>query len=144
MPTKFSEVYDRAIFKFTDYSFLTAVTDFKEALLQKYLLAAITDFQYVCDVDLSKYNLEEEQFENELSNEIIEILSLGISYYWLSAQSLNRELLKNRIHNKDYTSYSPANLLKEILALKEMLEREYKAKINLYSYRHGSIETLRV
>ena len=43
MPTKFSDVYERAIFKFTDYSFLDAITEFKEELLQKYLLATIAE-----------------------------------------------------------------------------------------------------
>ena len=38
MPTKFTDIYDRAIFKFTDYTFLTTISDFKEAVLQNYLL----------------------------------------------------------------------------------------------------------
>lgn len=144
MPTKFSEVYERAIFKFTDYSFLTAITDFKEAVLQKYLLSAITDFQYACTVDITKYDKELEQFDEELDNEMIEILSLGVAFYWLTAQAMNRELLKNRIHNSDYTSYSPANLLKEIQSLRDEMGKEYRGKINTYSFRHGGIETLKV
>jgi hypothetical protein len=134
--TKFSEIYNRAVFKFTDYSFLTAVTDLKEKVLQNYLLSAIPDFQYSCDVDLTKYDTSSEEFEETLSDEIIEILSLGIAYYWLSAQVLNRELLKSRIHNKDYTSYSPANMLKEMRALQDTLEEDYRGKRNLYSLRH--------
>lgn len=144
MPTKFSEIYERAIFKFTDYSFLTAITDFKEGVLQKYLLSSIVDFQHVCAVDITKYDLRLEEFENELDSEIIEILSLGIAFHWLSAQALNRELLKNRIYNSDYTSYSPANLLKEVQTLRDTIEGEYRGKINEYSFRHGSIETLKV
>lgn len=144
MPTKFSEVYERAIFKFTDYSFLTAITDFKEAVLQKYLLSAITDFQYACTVDITKYDKELEQFDEELDNEMIEILSLGVAFYWLTAQAMNRELLKNRIHNSDYTSYSPANLLKEIQSLRDEMGKEYRGEINTYSFRHGGIETLKV
>lgn len=144
MPTKFTEIYERAIFKFSDYSFLNTITDFKEAVLQKYLLSAITDFQHACTVDLTKYDIETEQFEEELDNEIIEILALGIAFYWLSGQVLNRELLKNRMHKSDYTSYSPANLLKELQTLRETLEDEYRGKINTYSFRHGEIDTLKV
>ena len=41
MPTKFEEIYGRALFKFTDYSFLNpCCTDMKEAVLQKYLLSS--------------------------------------------------------------------------------------------------------
>lgn len=144
MPTKFEEIYGRAVFKFTDYTFLTTGSDLKEAVLQKYLLAAIVDFQHACKVDLNDYDLENEQFNIELDNEIIEILALGVAYHWLNAQAMNRQLLRNIIHNKDYTSYSPANLLKEILSLRDTLEQDYKGKINTYSFRYGTIDTLKV
>ncbi len=50
MPTKFEEIYGRALFKFTDYSFINTCTDLKEAVLQKYLLSSIVDFQHSCKV----------------------------------------------------------------------------------------------
>ncbi|WP_303341451.1 hypothetical protein [uncultured Duncaniella sp.] len=116
----------------------------KEAVLQKYLLASIVDFQHSCKENLNDYDLEKEQFNVELDNEIIEILSLGIAFHWLSAQALNRQHLKNMIHNKDYISYSPANLLKEIRTLRDEIEKEYRGRINTYSFRYGSFDTLKV
>jgi len=116
----------------------------KEAVLQKYLLSSIVDFQHSCKENLNDYDLEKEQFNVELDNEIIEILSLGIAFHWLSAQALNRQHLKNMIHNKDYTSYSPANLLKEIRTLRDEIEKEYRGRINTYSFRYGSFDTLKV
>lgn len=144
MPTKFEEIYGRAVFKFTDYTFINAFTDLKEAVLQKYLLSAIVDFQHSCKENLNDYDLENAQFNVELDNEIIEILSLGIAFHWLSAQALNRQHLRNMIHNKDYTSYSPANLLKEMRTLCDGVEKEYRGKINTYSFRNGSFDTLKV
>lgn len=144
MPTKFDEIYGRALFKFTDYSFVNACADLKGNVLQKYLLSSIVDFQHSCKEDLNDYDLENEQFNTDLNNEIIEILSLGIAFHWLSAQALNRQLLKNMIHNKDYTSYSPANLLKEIRTLRSDIEKEYRGRINTYSFRHSSFDTLKV
>ncbi len=144
MPTKFEEIYGRAIFKFTDYSFLSTCTDLKEAVLQKYLLSAIVDFQHSCNLDLTDYDLGNEKFNIELDNEVMEILSLGIAFHWLSAQVLNRQLLRSTIHNKDYTSYSPANLLKEIRTLRDDIEKEYRGRINTYSFRHGTFDTLKV
>lgn len=144
MPTKFEEIYGRAVFRFTDYSFLSTCTDVKEAVLEKYLLSSIVDFQHSCRVDLNDYDLEKEQFNIELDNEIVEILSLGIAFHWLNAQAMNRQLLRNVIHNKDYTSYSPANLLKEIRTLRDEIEKEYRGRINTYSFRYGSFDTLKV
>lgn len=137
MPTKFKDVYERALFKFTDQSFLESCTELKDAVLKRYLLSAIIDFQHSCKADLTDYDLESEQFNVDLDNEIIDILSLGIAFHWLSAQVLNRQLLRNMIHNKDYTSYSPANLLSEMRGLRDDVEKEYRGKINTYSFRNG-------
>lgn len=144
MPTKFKEIYERAVFKITDHSFLNVCPELKEAVLQKYLLSAIVDFQHACQINLNNYDLGNEQFNVELDNEMIEILALGIAFYWLNAQALNRQLLRNVIHNKDYTSYSPANLLKEIRTLRDSIEQDYRGKINTYSFRYGTIDTLKV
>lgn len=144
MPTSFEEIYGRAVFKFTDYSFVDTCRDFKEAVLQQYLLSSIVDFQHSCKYNLNDYDLKQDRFNVELGNEEIEILALGIAFHWLSAQALNRQNLKNMIHNKDYTSYSPANLLKEIRTLRDEIEKEYRGKINTYSFRYGSFDTLKV
>ena len=130
MPTKFEDVYGRAVFRFTDHTFLTTCIELKQEVLEKYLMSAIVDFQPACAVNLSDYDLEAKQFNVDL--------------YWLSAQVLNRQLLRNIIHNKDYTSYSPGNLLNEARGLRETLEQEYRGKINTYSFRHGSIDKLKV
>lgn len=144
MPTKFAGIYERALFKFTDYSFLNIENEIKDVALQNYLLSAISDFQHSCKVDLNDYDLEAKQFNVELGNEEIEILSIGITFYWLNAKVLNAQHLKNIIHNKDYTSYSPANLLNAMISLRDEIESDYKGRINLYSIRNSSIDTLKV
>jgi hypothetical protein len=83
------------------------------------------------------------QFNITLSNELIEMLALGVAFYWLSAKALNSELLKNRIHNSDYKSYSPASLLDVITDLRDRVESEFRGKINTYSIRNGNIDTLK-
>ena len=127
MPTKFNEIYERAVFKFTDYTFLTVPTESKEQILEKYLISALVDFKPACKVvDLSKYDTQTKEFSEELDDEIIEILSLGVAFHWLNTQVLNIRLFRNMIHNKDYTSYSPANLLKELQELRKTIEEEYR------------------
>jgi len=143
MPTRFKEVYDRAVFRFTDYSFASVIPDFKEAVLQRYLLSVIVDFRHSAAADLTDYSLALGQFNNDLGDEIIEILALGVAYYWLSAKTLNSELLRNILHNKDYNTYSPANLLKEIQTLRNAVKQEYQGKIRAYSFRNGSVKDLK-
>ena len=143
MATPFSEIYSRAIFRFADYKFLEQDILTREAILEKYLFSAKTEFQKVCKVDLSQYDRELQQFDVDLGDEEIEILSLGIAYYWLSARTLNSENLKNRLNSKDYYYYSPANLLKEVQTLRKTVRDEFYSRMRQYSYLDNTISTLK-
>ena len=145
MPTtKFAEIYDRAIFKFTDYSFLTTIDDIKEGVLQHYLMSSIVDFQNVCEVDITDYDLQSQQFRAQLTSEMIEILAVGVAYYWVSAQVYNSKLLRNKIYSSDYNTYSPANLLIEAQALQKTLREEQLGMIKTYSFRNANYGKLKV
>lgn len=143
MPTPFTDIYTRAIFRFADYDFLKKDIQAREDVLERYLMAAITDFYRVCTVNLLDYDTELKQFNEELNDEIIEILALGISFYWLSYKALDSKALKNVLNSKDYYYYSPANLLKEVQTLRETVRREFQSRMRKYSYNDNEIETLK-
>ena len=143
MATPFTDIYARAIFRFADYEFLKQDIETREGVLEKYLISAKTEFQRVCKTDLGDYDLELKQFNQTLDDEVIEILSLGIAFYWLSYKALNSELLKNVLNSKDYYYYSPANLLKEIQTLRKTLRNEFNSKMRQHSYNDNTISTLK-
>jgi hypothetical protein len=143
MATNFTDIYARAIFRFADYKFLEQDTDVREGVLEKYLLSAKTEFQRICKVDLDDYDLENKRFNHNLGDEEIEILSLGVAFYWLSYKALNSELLKNVLNSKDYYYYSPANLLKEIQTLRQTLRDEFDSRMRKYSYFDNTLDTLK-
>jgi hypothetical protein len=143
MATPFTDIYARAIFRFADYEFLKQDIETREGVLEKYLISAKTEFQRVCKTDLGDYDLELKQFNQTLDDEVIEILSLGIAFYWLSYKALNSELLKNVLNSKDYYYYSPANLLKEVQTLRKTLRSEFNSKMRQHSYNENTISTLK-
>lgn len=143
MATPFSEIYNRAIFRFADYDFLKKDIQICEDILEKYLISAKTEFQRVCKIDLGDYDLELKQFNQTLDDEIIEILSLGIAFYWLSYKALNSELLKNVLNSKDYYYYSPANLLKEVQTLRKTVKSEFHSRMRQHSYNNNTIGALK-
>lgn len=143
MATPFTDIYARAIFRFADYEFLKQDIETREGVLEKYLISAKTEFQRVCNTDLGDYDIELKQFNQDLDDEVIEILSLGIAFYWLSYKSLNSELLKNVLNSKDYYYYSPANLLKEVQTLRKTLRDEFNSKMRQHSYNNNTISTLK-
>lgn len=141
--TKFSEIFDRAAFRVSDYDFCRMTNSIKNAIFEKYLNSARVDFQPHCSVNLSDIDYETKAFNIDLSEEIQEILALGIAYYWLSGKTIRSDLLKNKVYQKDYATFSPANLLKEIQTLRKEIKQEFYSKIKEYGYRNSNLETLR-
>lgn len=139
MATPFSDIYDRAIFRFTDYNFLKQDIQTREEVLERFLVSAKTDFARICKVDLSDCDFSTKRFNQDLDDETIEILSLGIAYYWLSYKALDSKALKNVLNSKDYYYYSPANLLKEVQTLRKTVRNEFNSRMRKYSYAHGDL-----
>ena len=143
MATPFTDIYARAIFRFADYKFLEQDIDVREGVLEKYLISAKTEFQRICKVDLGDYDLTLKQFNNDLGDEEIEILALGVAFYWVSYKTMNSELLKNVLNSKDYYYYSPANLLKEVQTLRKTIRGEFDSRMRKYSYFDNTLSTLK-
>lgn len=142
MATPFSDIYNRAIFRFADHKFLQKDIQTRTDVLEKYLISAKTDFYHMCKVNLRDCDMEAKQFNEDLDDDVIEILALGVSFYWLSYKTFNSELLKNVLNSKDYYYYSPANLLKEVQTLRKTVRREFYGKMRDYSYRNNDISNL--
>ena len=144
MATPFSKIYERATFRFSDYDFFKFTEEDYESILEKYLKMAESDFVNTCLFDLKNKDEGNKEYIEDLDDESIEILALGIAYYWLSRKVINSDLLKNNISTKDYTFFSPANLLREMTVLRDDVKKEFKQKIIDYSYTHGNISDLKV
>ena len=142
MATPYTDIYERAIFKFQDNTLFQFTNEEKEQILEKYLTSAIVKFSSVCKIDLS--NRKNGTFNETLDEECIEILALGITYYWLSAKALNVRLLRNNLSTKDFSTFSNANILKEINATKNSVQKEFFNAITNYSYRHGDLVNMEV
>lgn len=143
MATPFTEIYDRAIFRFEDYDFLKKDIQSREAVLERHLISAKTEFSRICKFDLTDCDMEAKQFNADLDDETIEILALGISFYWISQKTLNSRALKNVLNSKDYYYYSPSTLLKEVKELRATIRDEFRKSMVKYSFNDNDLETLK-
>lgn len=144
MATPYSVIHARAIAKISDYDILKFDISTREAMLYDYLLSAQVEFQRLCKVDLSDKDDILAQYNADLDEEIIEILATGEAYYWLCPKVLNTENLYNVLNTKDFSMYSPANLLKELQDLRDMFWKDFKRKMYEYTYRTADIAGLKV
>lgn len=142
MATLYSEIYERAILKFSDYDWMSLNEDVREKILHAYLLSAENDFVHICHEDLTNKDDDLMQYNETLSNESKEILALGVAYYWVSSKAMDSRLLKNVLSTKDFTVHSPANLVNAVNSLMTAIGKTYHKAIIDYSYRNGKIATI--
>ena len=141
--TTFSEVFERAMFQFRDRSLIHLNIEDRERVLMNYMFAGMNDFQRVCQIDLP-YNTATMSFGVKLGHEELEILALGTATYWLKSRAHDEVVLHNRLYNKDYSFFSPANLLREINSLLKITEDKFRKSIVEYSYMHSDLANLKV
>jgi hypothetical protein len=114
-----------------------------------YMKRAMTAFRRV-----SKYNLYESrndaartfELDDSISaaelDEICDIISEGMVVQWLKTYLYKQELLENLLNTRDFTSYSPANLLKEVGAAYNKASENFTQMIREYSYNTGNLRNL--
>lgn len=139
MATPFQEVINAAQFRVTDYDVLKRSFQMQVDIMHKYLMSAVADFAPYCQIDLNDQDEYLAQFNQDLDDECIEILALGVAAYWLSSRVINSDLLYNRLSTKEYSYFSPANLMREVQTLRAAVMDEFHAAIVRYTYRHGDI-----
>ena len=142
--TQYSVIYDRAIFKIKSQRLLSMALVDRTAVMLHFLQSAIVDFADECKFDLSARNDSSGYFEVDLGEKEIEILAYGVAYYWAMGNALNEKNMKNVMSPKDYQSFSPANLLKELENVRQNLKHEFLGRINAYSYAGGSFGSINI
>ena len=140
MATSYASVIDRAQFRVSDYDALRQTFQMHYSIMVKHLMSAVADFAPYCQTDLNDRDDALAQFNQDLDDECVEILACGVAVYWLSSLVMNTDLLQNRLSTKEYSYFSPANLLNTASALRKETKKEFRSDTIRYTYRHGNIE----
>lgn len=136
MATPYSDVYAVFLSKVRDYSFLNFTQEEAEEDFEKWLKSSIVEFRR-CKSDLKDRDNELKQFNNDLSEDEIEILSVFMVTKYLSSILVTSELLRPVMTDADFKIYSQANHIKEISNLRKDLRKEANQLLVGYSYYNG-------
>lgn len=121
MVTAFEEVYSEFLSQISTYEYL----DYQEAELNEeflvFLKRAMAKF---VEKDFT-LNETTQVFSRELKDLEITILGLGMLEAWISPKINNLTLLKQSLSSKDYTFYSSANHLKELMSLRKGVNDDF-------------------
>lgn len=141
--------------KFTE-AFLSKVTEFefvnmrdfeRNGLIDGYMKRAISAFKSVCQYDLSstaddvirEFNVD---IPAEDIDEIVEIVSEGMLVQWMKPYTYKQENLELVLNTRDFTTYSPAELLNRISAAYAKAQKDFVSTVREYSYNHGDLTDL--
>ena len=141
--------------KFTE-AFLSKVTEFefvnmrdfeRNGLIDGYMKRAISAFKSVCQYDLSstaddvirEFNVD---IPAEDIDEIVEIVSEGMLVQWMKPYTYKQENLELVLNTRDFTTYSPAELLNLISDAYAKAQKDFVSMVREYSYNHGDLTDL--
>lgn len=76
--------------------------------------------------------------------EIVDIVSEGMIVQWLKPYVYKQELLENVLNTRDFSTFSPAELLHRVSETYEKSKKDYTNMIREYSYNHGDLTDLHI
>lgn len=134
--------------KVTEYDFGNMDAFSRTSAVDGYMKAACAQFNKVCAYDLSKYDDIIREFDVEIPDEdideIADIISEGMVVQWLKPYTYRQENLENVLNTRDFTMYSPAELLNRVCGVYNTAKRDFANMWREYSYNHGNLTDLHI
>ena len=132
--------------KVTEYDF--PIKDYEHnSMIDGFMKRAISSFQKVCKYDLTataddlvrEFSID---VAIEDSEEIADIVSEGMIAQWLKPYVYKQENLENILNTRDFSGYSPAELLSKVSAAHKDAKWTFTQMQREYSYNHGDLSDL--
>lgn len=140
MATQFDAVYGSFLSKVSDFDLADMTEIDAKAVMSDLLKQAIGKFGESCKKDLT--DVDSTGFVADLTDFEIDIISELMVEAWYKPRLNNLELLRNKLSTKDFTTFSPANLLKEVRESYDLAHKRARSMINEYSFRENNIGEL--
>ena len=137
--------------KITEYDLLELEDVDREEIVDGYMKRTLanTTFKKVIPYDFSgstddiarEYNVD---IDEDVLDEVVDIVSDGMLIQWLKPYVYKQELLENVLNTRDYSLYSPAELLMRVGNAYAKAQKDYMQSIREWSYNHGDLTRLHI
>lgn len=138
--TEYKTIVDAFKDCITDPNLLRYTQDIQTDIMHSYIKYACAKFNRICKKDLSKRSDEIEEFEDTLSDEEVYILANWMVEAWAKPLYNNLENMRNQLNTKEFTYYSPANLLAKVRDTYIDARKCARSEMNEYSFVHSDLE----
>lgn len=142
MNTPYDAVYAVFLGKIREYDYTLVEEDIVEDEMHRFLNFACTRFEEVCKDNIADRDDENKTFNVELTLEDIDIITDGMIVYWITPYINNSDNLESVLNSKDYTQFSPANLIKSLHSMYATAQSKFEQGMKEYSYIHGDLTSL--
>jgi len=132
MSTSYDLVFPKFMHEINDFD-LTSLTEEQMFVENKLTLSKAVTLFKKCKQNLVRDDTTE-TFTNTLTEEEMWILADYMRKVWLDEKINNGELLKLRLTDKDFKTFSPADQLGTMNKIKTVYDKELKLKVNDYLY----------
>ena len=132
MSTSYDLVFPKFMHEINDFD-LTSLTESQIKVENKLTLSKAVTLFKKCKQVLTRDDTTE-TFTNTLTEEEMWILADYMRKVWLDEKINNGELLKLRLTDKDFKTFSPADQLGTMSKIKLSYDKELKLKVNDYLY----------
>lgn len=147
MSVPYDKFTDAFLSKVTEYDFIKMDDYDRNTLIDGYMKRAIAVFRKICKYDLSttaddtvrEFHVE---IADEDLDELLDIVSEGMLVQWMKPYAYRQEILENVLSTKDFTTYSPAELLLRIRGAYDSAQKDFTNMMREYSYNHGDLTDL--
>lgn len=138
MATSYETLYANLLPKFKDYEINLLTVEEVKDLLHDFIIPATTRF-HVCVKDLSDRNDELEEFNCDLSDREIEILSNYMLLEYIDSTYIRTPtLLKVNLTSSDFNAFSPANMLDKLMDMHSKFLSENETLLSQYSWMNAA------
>lgn len=133
--------------KIKEYEFLQLTEEDRTATVDGYMKRAISQFRKNCKYDfLGSADDDVRSFDVDIAEddleELADIISEGMVVQWFKPYVNHADNLENVLNTRDFSRYSPAELLKEIRKAYDEAKADYTQMIREYSYVYGDLTSL--
>lgn len=138
--TAYTTIYSSFLDKVNDYDLADMTAELAQTSMRGWLNQAVVRFLESCKKDLTQ--TEEGGFTEDLDLMEIDILTEGMVEAWLKPIRNNLDLLRNVLSTKDFTTFSPANLLDKVNDTYSMAHANFLSRIKEYSFIRNDVGDL--
>lgn len=138
---------DAFLNKISEFELLQLDDNTRMDMVDGFRKRAVSAFKKNCRVDLFTTGDDDaREYQVDVSDEdldeLVDIISEGMVVQWLKPYVYQQDLLQNLLSTRDYSLYSPAELLKRVGDAYKGAQKDYTQMIREYSYNHGDLSDL--